>query len=175
MEARLGLTHQQILSYNPRVLKVLSLLLVGVTLMSGAAPSAICAQQSDGSQTNAESQSDQAELPQKFDLRERGVVSPVKNQNPWGACWAFGALAASESSILSELGTTYEAHPLDLSPRHLAWFANTALPNRQVMENTQSLSGYASQAGEGTTVLHSSDNDHAHPLETGGSPFLPQR
>ncbi len=26
-------------------------------------------------------------FPEKFDLRERGTVTPVKNQNPWSTCW----------------------------------------------------------------------------------------
>ena len=78
------------------------------------------------------------DLPEEFDLRDRGVVSPVKNQDPWGSCWAFGTLAASETSILSELGTTYDANPLDFSVRDLAWFAGTPLPDRQTMEATDS-------------------------------------
>ena len=28
-----------------------------------------------------------------FDLRDSGKVSPVKNQNPWGTCWAFATFA----------------------------------------------------------------------------------
>lgn len=47
-------------------------------------------------------------LPESFDLRDRGVVTPVKLQNPWGTCWGFASIAASETSILSELGTTYD-------------------------------------------------------------------
>lgn len=30
-----------------------------------------------------------AELPAQYDLREQGVVTPVKLQNPWGTCWGF--------------------------------------------------------------------------------------
>ena len=29
------------------------------------------------------------ELPSKFDLRNLGVVTPMKSQYPWGTCWAF--------------------------------------------------------------------------------------
>ena len=45
----------------------------------------------------------QASYPAKYDLRDEGVVTPVKFQNPWGTCWGFSAIAASETSILSEL------------------------------------------------------------------------
>ena len=45
-------------------------------------------------------------FPEKFDLRDRGIVTPVKNQSPWGTCWSFATMAASENSILSSLGLT---------------------------------------------------------------------
>ena len=48
-------------------------------------------------------------LPARFDLRERGVFTPIKNQEPWGTCWSFATIAAAEASILSELGMTAEA------------------------------------------------------------------
>ena len=65
----------------------------------------------------------QAALPASFDMRDKGWVTPVKLQNPWQTCWAFGATAATESSILSSTGSTYADTGLDLSERHLAWFA----------------------------------------------------
>lgn len=79
-------------------------------------------------------------FPSKVDLRESGVVTPVKMQNPWNTCWSFAATAASETSILSELGTTYDATGLDLSERYLAWFAYS--------QATEDFAGSA-QAGEG--------------------------
>ena len=59
----------------------------------------------------------------KFDLRDPdgdgdrkdSVVTPVKSQIPWGTCWTFGSIAACETSILSELGTTAADTPIDLS------------------------------------------------------------
>ena len=47
------------------------------------------------------------ELPKKFDLREYGWVSPVKNQGFMGACWAFGNMAALESALLRYANVTY--------------------------------------------------------------------
>ena len=63
------------------------------------------------------------ELPARFDMRDKGWVTPAKLQSPWGTCWAFGAIAAAESSILSSAGNTYDKSGLDLSEKHLAWFA----------------------------------------------------
>ena len=36
-----------------------------------------------------------------LDLRDSGLVTSVKSQSPWNTCWAFAAIAASETSILS--------------------------------------------------------------------------
>jgi C1A family cysteine protease len=73
-------------------------------------------------------------FPAKLDLRDRGIVTPVRNQDPWGSCWSFGTIAACETSILTTLGLTAEEFeskygvPMDLSEKHLAWFTKNALP-----------------------------------------------
>lgn len=116
----------------------------------------------------------QADLPAQFDLRNVGgknYVTPVKLQNPWGSCWSFGAIAAVESSVLSELGMSYSELPLDLSERHLAWFSGTKLPDAETMKKYETLASYASQAGEGITPIKRASNPFASPLNTGGTPF----
>ena len=103
------------------------------------------------------------EDPSAFSLRAytesgQSIVTQVKDQTPWQTCWGFSAIAASESSILSEcyakwdqlapgLLEKYDIHSfkelcewLDLSERQLAWFAFVQEP-----EN----GNYPSQAGEG--------------------------
>ncbi len=60
------------------------------------------------------------EFPASYDLRDQGIVTPVKFQNPWGTCWGFSIIAACETSILAKAGTTYEATKLDLSELQLA-------------------------------------------------------
>ncbi|WP_409199670.1 C1 family peptidase [Methanobrevibacter sp. DSM 116169] len=47
-------------------------------------------------------------LPIRFDLRDFGWVSPVKNQGGMGACWAFGTIAALESALLKSAGLLYD-------------------------------------------------------------------
>ena len=101
--------------------------------------------------------------PEAFSLRAytedgQSVVTPVKNQAPWSTCWGFAAIAASETSILSECYAKwdqlapgmYEKYGistfeelcewLDLSEKQIAWFSFVPEP-----EN----GNYPSQAGEG--------------------------
>ena len=106
-------------------------------------------------QSAEDSPAAESEFPSKFDLRDLGRVTPVKQQNPWGTCWAFAATAAAETSILSAMGKTYAETGLDLSERHLAWYVA-----QQVSENIS-----ASQAGEG---LHLYDENPNNILLYGG-------
>ena len=47
-------------------------------------------------------------LPARYDLREWGWVSPVKNQYASGACWCFATCAALESALLKATGVEYD-------------------------------------------------------------------
>ncbi len=44
------------------------------------------------------------DLPSKFDLREWGWISPVKDQGMMGSCWTFGPTGALESAVLKAAG-----------------------------------------------------------------------
>ena len=46
-------------------------------------------------------------MPVKFDLRDYNWVTPVKDQGFMGSCWAFGNMAALESSLLRYANKTY--------------------------------------------------------------------
>ena len=109
----------------------------------------------------------QSGFPSRFDLRDENLVSCVKNQFPWGSCWAFAATAAAEISILSQLReispdhAEYYADPdkLDLSELQQAWFAYTKLPEYDAYDPH-------SQAGEGVSMLN------MYRLGTGGSTYM---
>ncbi|WP_296894477.1 C1 family peptidase [uncultured Methanobrevibacter sp.] len=47
-------------------------------------------------------------LPKRFDLRDWGWVSPVKNQGWMGACWTFGMTGTLESALLKATGIATE-------------------------------------------------------------------
>ena len=58
-------------------------------------------------------------MPARYDSREKGYVTSVKDQSPFGTCWAFGALSAGESSMLRK-GRANSS--IDLSEMHLSYF-----------------------------------------------------
>ena len=39
-------------------------------------------------------------LPTSYDDRKQHEVTSIKNQNPYGDCWAFSAMAAAETNLL---------------------------------------------------------------------------
>ena len=47
-------------------------------------------------------------LPARFDSRDWGWISPVKNQYVSGACWCFSTYAALESALLKATGVEYD-------------------------------------------------------------------
>ena len=47
-------------------------------------------------------------LPESFDLREEGVLTPVKDQASTNTCWSFGSTAAVESSYLLNGSNLYD-------------------------------------------------------------------
>lgn len=58
------------------------------------------------------------EFPEKYDLRDHGLVTDVKFQNPWGTCWAFGAVGSLESNALLQ-----GVSDPDYSEKSLVWFS----------------------------------------------------
>ena len=89
-------------------------------------------------------------LPAAYDLRDYGRIPPIRDQNPWGTCWAFGALSAVESNYLTRLlnadsnerakisklaGELADSKNINLSPLHLAWFAKNDADRTRAIYN----------------------------------------
>ncbi|MBQ9580182.1 MAG: hypothetical protein IJR23_03310 [Lachnospiraceae bacterium] len=65
--------------------------------------------------------------PSKFDLRDYGLVTSVKNQNPYGTCWTFATIGSIESNAIM-LGLADS--DIDLSEIQMGYFA-THIPEVQ--------------------------------------------
>lgn len=68
------------------------------------------------------------EYPERFDLREYGLVSAVRKQGGYGVCWAMAAVGSMETQLLAKTGKE-----ILLSPWHLAYFGS--LLKGKSMEN----------------------------------------
>ncbi len=128
--------------------------------------SSATAQTTADAETFATNDENEIDLPAKFDLRDPNgdgdrsdsVVTPVKNQLPWGTCWAFSICAASEISILSKSSKTYNDWNLDLSELQLV---NSVYTKEGAPESAVG----AAQAGEG---FHNNSDDPNKGLDSGG-------
>ncbi len=96
------------------------------------------------------SAADDTNLPASYDLRDYGRIPPIRNQNPWGTCWAFGAMSSVESNYLTRLLNTDSnerakvsklarelavSTDINLSPLHLAWFTKNDADRSRVLDN----------------------------------------
>lgn len=59
-------------------------------------------------------------LPAAYDSRDKNFVTSAKSQYATGACWAFAAISAAESSSLA--AGFAKADEVDYSEAHLVWF-----------------------------------------------------
>ena len=96
--------------------------------------------------------------PEKYDGRVLNQVSPVKFQNPWGACWAFAGASGMESSVMMQSGGAP-----DFSEKALAWYA----------AELQTGEGMDKALAEGKTYSSDDDNQAANAARyaMGGSLF----
>lgn len=66
-----------------------------------------------------------ANLPRKYDSRDKGYVSPVKDQGDYGTCWTFATMSVLESYMLkyygekNEEGKVIDSNKFDFSEDHL--------------------------------------------------------
>ncbi|MGN1418742.1 MAG: C1 family peptidase, partial [Acutalibacteraceae bacterium] len=90
------------------------------TSQNGYAPTTFQAKQRPAEQSSIFRQA--SSLPAKYDSRENNLVTAVKDQGDYGACWAFSAMSVSETSLINEYPETFNIQNTDLSEAHLAYF-----------------------------------------------------
>ena len=62
-----------------------------------------------------------SDLPVRYDLREQGLTTPIRDQGSTGCCWAFSAIKTIESNCIKN--GLFPADSVDFSESHLAWFS----------------------------------------------------
>lgn len=63
-------------------------------------------------------------LPSTYDGREKGYLPPIRNQNPYGTCWAFSAIGACEINMCKKMPSL--ASTIDLSEGHLVYYSKNS-------------------------------------------------
>lgn len=106
--------------------------------------------------TAQQSNSAKSSFPKKYDLRDLGYVSGVRNQSPYGSCWSFTTMASLESNLLLSHNANSD---IDLSEKQLIWF------NYNGSDNSTDQSLYAGKDTFVTTGGYS-------PYQLGGSPNM---
>jgi len=69
-------------------------------------------------------------LPSSFDWRNyngHSYISPIKDQDPCGSCWAFAACAAAEGTYNWAMGL-YDSNCSDFSESYMMWCLGSILP-----------------------------------------------
>lgn len=56
--------------------------------------------------------------PASYDLRALGRLTPVRNQNPYGTCWAFATYSSMESWLLTDESATWDFSENNLANLH---------------------------------------------------------
>ncbi len=114
-------------------------------------------------------------LPAKIDLRDyngKNYVTPVKNQNPFATCWAFGIAAAAETSYLfaNDLGVPAgeKNTNVNFSEKYIAWFLYHGITANDVTKGKIR----ASQIGEGNDMEQVDKEYSAAAYNFGGTACL---
>lgn len=116
--------------------------------------------------------------PSYYNAAENGLVTSVKNQNPYGTCWSFSTTSAMETSMIKNGYATLG--DVDYSELHLAYFAHTRNSYTGDGENVsnpnygyygggstiiaaQCLAGWQGMADEADFPYPPTDKNHALP------------
>lgn len=84
------------------------------------------------------------EIPIAYDSRMHGLSTPVKNQSPYGICWAFTATHMAEASMIRQGLSALEE--TDLSEYHLAYYTYRSVTDP--LKGTEGDENYRSTVNE---------------------------
>ena len=62
-------------------------------------------------------------LPASYNSFNLGYITPAKDQNPFGCCWAFASIGVMEAYAVKNMGSDID--DTDYSEAHLVWYANS--------------------------------------------------
>ena len=62
-----------------------------------------------------------AALPSYYNSYEKGVLPPIRDQNPYGTCWAHSSIGCMEADLIHD---GFAGTDIDLSELHLVYFGN---------------------------------------------------
>ena len=82
----------------------------------------------------------EVELPKRYDMRELGRVTPVRDQGLYGTCWAFASLAALETTLTPQENLVF-------SPDHMSLCNSFSLGQNEGGEYTMAIAYMASWQG----------------------------
>lgn len=84
--------------------------------------------------------SEEVVLPERYDMRELGRVTPVRDQGRYGTCWAFASLAALETTLTPKENLVF-------SPDHMSLCNDFSLDQNAGGEYTMAIAYMASWRG----------------------------
>ena len=162
---------------------LLSLMMIALPVAAGGFSAAAVSEESSGalvtvgynplSKDVGQALLDQeTELPDRVDLRNfngKNYVTPVKKQDPFGSCWAFGIAGAAEISFLHDNGLGVPAGEvndlIDISEKYINWYMFHAITADDVELGCVP----ASQVGEGVDPSKMEETNMNAVYELGGN------
>jgi len=100
---------------------------------------------------------DVSALPKSVDWRKKGHVTPIKDQNPCGTCWAFSAIAALESAHFKKTGNL-----VSLSEQNVIECTTAFLGFRHTCNGRYTAGGWPKNAIQ-YAIEHGVDTEESYP------------